>query len=110
MQPHHHLSESDWDALAADPQFVSLKRARRRFVVPCTIIFVALYLALPLGIAFAPQLMNAPVAGPLTLAYAYGFLQFIVAWVLLALYMVTSKRFDARVQAIADRVAQKAGS
>jgi uncharacterized membrane protein (DUF485 family) len=107
---HHHLSPGEWDQLATDPEFVSLLQARRRFVLPCTVLFIALFLALPLGIAFAPGFMNAPVLGPLTVAYAYGLFQFALAWVLLALYMYASKRFDARVQEISARCAGKSAS
>jgi uncharacterized membrane protein (DUF485 family) len=103
-----HLRADEWDALASDPQFASLVRARRRFVVPCTILFVALYLALPFGIAFAPALMNTVLAGGLTVAYAYGLAQFAIAWVLLALYMLAARRFDARAQEIAGRVDREA--
>jgi uncharacterized membrane protein (DUF485 family) len=103
MQNHHHVTAAEWDALANDPEFLSLKRARRRFVVPCTILFIALYLALPLGIAFAPGVMNAQLGGGFTVAYAYGLAQFVIAWVLLALYMAAAKRFDARAEEIASR-------
>jgi uncharacterized membrane protein (DUF485 family) len=101
---HHHLTATEWDALANDPQFVSLLRARRRFVVPCTIFFLAFYLGLPIGIGFAPDAMNAQVGGGLTVAYAYGLSQFVMAWVLLALYMQAAKRFDERANAIVARV------
>jgi uncharacterized membrane protein (DUF485 family) len=66
---HHHLTASEWDELANDPDFIALLRARRRFIVPSTILFLLFYLALPLGVAFAPAFMNQRVLGPLTLAY-----------------------------------------
>ena len=100
----------EWDALAADPDYVSLLRSRRRFVIPCTVLFIALYLALPLAIWLIPGVMNARLAGSLTVAYAYGLLQFVIAWALLAMYMAAAKRFDARAQAIAERLTRKAGS
>jgi len=99
-----HLTASEWDDLANDPEFVGLLRARRAFVLPCTVLFIALFLALPLGVAVAPDVMNAPVAGSLTLAYAYGLFLFIVAWALLAAYMVAAKRFDERARAIVARL------
>lgn len=107
---HRHLTAGEWDSLAADPDYVSLLRARRRFVIPCTVAFIALYLALPLGIGLIPGVMNARLPGSLTVAYAYGLLQFVIAWVLLATYMAAAKRFDARAQAIAERFAQKLAS
>ena len=54
------------------PSFARSLRARRRFVVPATIFFIAFYLALPLSVGFAPQLMSRAVIGPLTLAYCFA--------------------------------------
>jgi uncharacterized membrane protein (DUF485 family) len=107
---HRPLTASEWDALANDPEFVSLLRSRRRFVVPCTLFFIAFYLALPLAVTFAPSAMNASLGGGLTVAYAYGFLQFVMAWVLLAAYMQAAKRFDRRARSIVARVQGGIGS
>jgi uncharacterized membrane protein (DUF485 family) len=95
---HHHLTASEWDELANDPDFIALLRARRRFIVPSTILFLLFYLALPLGVAFAPAFMNQRVLGPLTLAYAFGFAQFLMAWILLAVYMREARKFDDRAE------------
>jgi uncharacterized membrane protein (DUF485 family) len=100
---HHHLTANEWDALANDPEFVALLRARRRFIIPSTIFFLLFYLALPFGIAFAPALMNQPVIEGLTVANLYGFIQFIMAWILLAFYMREARSFDDRSKALIDR-------
>ncbi len=102
-QQHHHLTASEWDELANDPDFVALLRARRRFIVPSTIFFLLFYLALPLGVAFAPGLMNQRVIGALTLAYAFGLAQFLMAWVLLAVYMRKARKFDESAERLALR-------
>jgi len=100
---HHHLTASEWDALAKDPEFVALLRARRRFTVPSTIFFLLFYLALPVGIALAPGFMNRAVLESLTVANLYGFAQFVMALVLLAVYMREARSFDNRAQALVDR-------
>jgi uncharacterized membrane protein (DUF485 family) len=97
------MSARDWDALADDPDFVALVAARRRFIIPSTIFFVLFYLALPIGIVAVPAFMAQPLWGPLTVAYAFGLLQFVMAWVLLALYMQAARTFDERAEAIAAR-------
>jgi uncharacterized membrane protein (DUF485 family) len=94
MQIHHRVSASQWDALASDPEFRALLRARRRFVVPATLFFVAFYLALPILAGFAPRLMSRPVIGPLTLAYCFALAEFVVAWILLGLYLWRARGFD----------------
>lgn len=92
-----------WEALAADPEFRALTASRRRFILPATIFFLAYYLALPLGIGFAPHLMSRPIWGPLTLAFGFALSQFAVAWILVALYLRNSRRFDLAAARIARR-------
>lgn len=92
MKPH--VGPARWEVLASEPEFRALLRARRRFVVPATIFFVAYYLALPITVGFWPKLMSRPVAGPLTLAYVFALSQFAMAWILLALYLRRARRFD----------------
>jgi uncharacterized membrane protein (DUF485 family) len=102
-QQHHHLTTSEWNELASDPDFIALLSARRRFIVPSTIFFLLFYLALPLGVAFAPAFMNQRVLGPLTFAYAFGLTQFVMAWLLLAVYMREARKFDERAERLALR-------
>jgi len=107
---HHHLTSREWDKLAADPQFQELLRARRRFVIPATIFFLLFYLSLPFGIAVAPATMREPAFGGLTVAYALGLLQFVMAWGVLVLYMREAKIFDDKAEAIAKRAHEEFAS
>jgi uncharacterized membrane protein (DUF485 family) len=91
---HHHISTAQWDELAAEPEFRALVRARRRFIGPATLFFVAFYLGLPISAGFAPAVMSRPAFGPLTWAYCYAFAQFAMAWGLLALFLWRSRAFD----------------
>jgi uncharacterized membrane protein (DUF485 family) len=100
---HHHLTAREWDKLAADPQFQALLRERRRFVIPASIFFLLFYLSLPIGIAIAPTFMGKPAFGGLTVAFALGLLQFVMAWGVLFLYMREAKIFDLKAEAIATR-------
>ncbi len=103
---HRRVTPEQWDALAAEPEFRALVRARRRFVVPATIFFIAYYLALPILVGVIPQVMSRPVLGPLTLAYCFALSQFVVAWLLLAIYLWRARRFDlqaARVRQLQSR-------
>jgi uncharacterized membrane protein (DUF485 family) len=94
MQDHHRVSTSQWDALASEPEFRALLRARRRFVIPATLFFIAFYLALPILAGFARSVMSRPVIGPLTLAYCFALAEFAVAWILLGLYLWRARSFD----------------
>lgn len=98
---HRQITPAEWDALATSPEFRGLIRARRRFVIPATIFFVAYYLALPVLLGFAPELMRRPVLGPLSLAYCFALSQFAMAWILLLLYLWRARGFDVRAALIA---------
>ena len=91
---HHRITPEQWEALAAEPEFRALLAARRRFVIPATVFFIAYYLALPISVGLAPQLMSRPLIGPLTVAYCFALSQFAVAWTLVALFLWQSRRFD----------------
>ena len=94
QQQHRHITQEEWDALAEEPEFRALQNARRRFVIPATLFFLVYYFALPVSVGFAPAFMSRPVWGPLTLAYCFAFSQFIMAWVLLAVYLFRARSFD----------------
>ena len=96
----HHLKTSRWSALAAEPEFRTLLRARRRFVTPATLFFIAYYLALPVSVGFWPAAMSRPVWGPLTVAYAFALSQFAMAWILLAVYLRRARKFDLQAARI----------
>lgn len=83
-----------WQSLAAEPEFRALLRSRRRFVVPATVFFIAYYLALPIAAGFWPHPMSRPLLGPLTVAYCFALSQFVMAWLLLALYLYRARQFD----------------
>lgn len=91
---HHRITPQQWEALAEEPEFRALVAARRRFVAPATMFFIAFYLALPLSVGFAPAVMSRAVLGPLTLAYCFALAQFVMAWILLALYLRRARAFD----------------
>lgn len=91
-----HARHTRWEALASEPEFRDLLRARRRFVIPATIFFIAYYLALPVSTGFFPNVMSRPVLGPLTLAYVFALSEFAMAWILLALYLRIARSFDIR--------------
>jgi uncharacterized membrane protein (DUF485 family) len=97
---HRHITPEQWDALAAEPEFRALVAARRRFVIPATIFFVVYYFALPVSVGFAPAVMSRPAIGPLTLAYCFAISQFVMAWVLLALYLWQARSFDLQAARI----------
>lgn len=84
----------DWEKIAADPDFVALKKAKLRFIVPATIFFFIYYMTLPVMVGFFPDLMKAPVLGKVNPAYLFALSQFVMTWVLCALYVRVARRWD----------------
>ena len=98
-----HANHTRWEALAAEPEFRDLLRARRRFVVPATVFFIAYYLALPISAGFFPNVMKLAILGPLTVAYVFALSQFAMAWLLLIAYLWQARSFDLMAARIRHR-------
>ena len=84
----------DWDLIANDPGFAALKAAKRRFILPATIFFFIYYMTLPILVGFSPDFMKTPVWGKVNIAYLFALSQFLMTWVLCALYVRAARRWD----------------
>lgn len=100
----------DWAAVAADPAFAELKRARRRFILPATIFFLVYYMTLPVLVGFFPELMKRPVLGKVNWAYLFGLSQFIMTWTLCAMYVRAARRWDVMNAALVARHPRRGAS
>ncbi len=87
-------AKTDWDLVAENPAFRKLLAAKKRFIVPATILFIVYYFLLPVSVGYWPEVMSAPVWGPLNLAYLFALSQFLVAWLIAYLYVRAANRFD----------------
>ena len=85
---------ADWGALAASDKFKELLKAKRRFIIPATVFFIAYYFALPFLVGYHPELMQRKVWGQLNWAYLFALSQFFVAWIIAALYVRAAAKFD----------------
>ncbi len=85
---------SDWDVVAANPEFKALLGAKIRFILPATVFFIVYYFALPVLVGYAPEFMATPILGPVNVAYLFALSQFFVAWFIAFLYVRAASRFD----------------
>ena len=97
----------DWAELERQPEFRALVRAKRAFILPATIFFVAYYFALPALVGYWPEAMSTRVYGPINLAYLFALSQFAMAWTLMALYVRRARRFDAQAEALVRRLSER---
>src|ERR1700691_2309454 len=100
----------DWDRLANSKEFQNLVKKKRPIIFPTFIFFFAYFFALPILIGYAPKLMSTPILGPVTAAYAFALSQFPVGWLIAALYLRASKKFDRQAKQIrAQSITQQEG-
>ena len=94
----------DWAAIERMPEFRALIRAKRAFIVPATLFFVAYYFALPALVGYWPELMSTPVAGRINIAYLFALSQFVMAWGIMAAYVRRARRYDRMVEQLLEQV------
>ena len=90
----------DWDAIERSPEFQELVGRRRRFVVPCTVFFLAWYMGFILVCAYAPDFMGESVYQGLTVGYCYALTQFVMVFALGLLYL---RKADREFDPLAER-------
>lgn len=91
----------DWTRIENEPEFRQLVTAKRRFIVPATLFFLVYYFALPLLVGYFPETMSRDVFGNINLAYLFALSQFVMAWVLMWMYVRRARDFDQQAARIA---------
>ncbi len=82
----------DWNAVEQSPEFKELVAARRRFVLPATIFFLAWYIGFILLAGYAPDFMAESVYQGLTVGYCLALTQFVMVFTLGYLYLRRADR------------------
>jgi uncharacterized membrane protein (DUF485 family) len=95
----------DWAAVERSPEFRELIAARRRFVLPATIFYLAWYLGFILLAGYAPDFMARSVYEGLTVGYCLALTQFVVVGVLGIMYL---RRADRVYDPLAEKVRRRA--
>jgi uncharacterized membrane protein (DUF485 family) len=98
------FNASDWAAMERLPEFRALVRAKRAFILPASLFFVAYYFALPVLVGYFPDAMSTRVAAGINVAYLFALSQFAMAWTLMALYVRRARRYDAMAEALLRRL------
>jgi uncharacterized membrane protein (DUF485 family) len=99
----------DWERAERSPEFRELVAARRRFVLPATIFFLAWYLGFILLAGYAPDFMGESVYEGLTVGYCLALTQFVMVFVLGLWYLRKSdKVFDPLAHRAAERALETA--
>jgi uncharacterized membrane protein (DUF485 family) len=103
-------STIDWEAIERSPEFQELVSRRRRFVIPCTVFFLAWYMGFILVCAYAPDFMGESVYQGLTVGYVYALTQFVMVFALGLWYLRKSDReFDPLAERAIESYAETDG-
>ena len=96
----------DWGAAEQSSEFKELVKARRRFVVPATLFFLAWYFGFIILAGYAEDFMGREfITDGVTVGYALALSQFIMVWVLVWLYL---RRADRSFDPLAEKARQRA--
>jgi uncharacterized membrane protein (DUF485 family) len=100
----------DWAAIERSPEFRELIAARRRFVLPATIFFLAWYLGFILLAGYAPDFMTRSVYEGLTVGYCLALTQFVVVGALGIMYLRRAERvYDPLAAKVVQRALSQGG-
>jgi len=86
---------SNHAVIAASKPFRHLLAIKKTFIIPAFLIFLVHYFALAVLIGYAPRLASIRVIGTVTVAYLFALSQFLVGWIIAALYLMAAAKFDA---------------
>lgn len=95
----------DWEEVERSPEFRELIAARRRFVLPATIFFLAWYVGFILLAGYAPDFMKRSVYEGLTVGYCLALTQFVMVFALGLMYL---RRAERTYDPLAEKVVQRA--
>jgi uncharacterized membrane protein (DUF485 family) len=103
----HRSAAPDWERLEQAPEFRTLVREKRSFLVPATLFFCLYYFALPVLVGYFPEVMDREVGMGVNLAYLFALSQFVMAWGVMWLYVRRARGFDALAARVRDRAEEE---
>ena len=80
-------ADIDWQSIESSAEFRELTEARRRFVLPASIFFLAFFIVYLLLAALAPGLMGTTLWGGMTLGFLLAVAQVLMTFVVTLLYL-----------------------
>jgi uncharacterized membrane protein (DUF485 family) len=100
-------SNVDWQAVERSPEFRELIKRRKAFLVPATVVWVAVFGSYLLLAALAPDLMAERVLG-MTFGFLFSAVQVLLTWIVTFFYLRVADRVFEPLERRAAEVAAKA--
>ena len=96
-------SNIHWEAVEADPRFQALHRDKNKFLWRMMLFALVFYFLLPISTAYFQDILKVKAWGVINVGLLFALAQFIVAWVIAAIYAKRANtEFDARAKALVD--------
>ena len=94
-------SKIHWEAIEADPRFQALHRDKNRFLWRMMLFALIYFFCLPISAAYFQHILKVKVWGVMNVGLLFALSQFIVAWVIAAIYAKrANNEFDVRAKAL----------
>jgi uncharacterized membrane protein (DUF485 family) len=94
----------DWQEIASSSDFRELIREKRNFILPATLFFLIYYFGFLVFVGYFPTLAETNVIGNINIAYLAALSEFVMAWLLVFLYVRRAGLFDKLTHTILQRV------
>ena len=95
---------ANWQALENDSDFRTLVREKRNVILPLTIIFIVYYFGFLILVGYFPGIVETDVIGHINIAYLFALSQFILAWIIVYVYVRQANIFDKLARSIVNKV------
>ncbi|WP_428911272.1 DUF485 domain-containing protein [Niallia sp. Krafla_26] len=92
----------DFEKIASSPEFGKLMESKRKFLVPLTGLFLALYFLLPILTSYT-TILNKPAIGSVSWTWVYSLGLFIMTWVLCMIYVKKAGQYDQSAKQIIEK-------
>ena len=90
-----------WEAIEADPRFQALHRDKNRFLWHMMLFALIYFFCLPIATAYYQDILKVKVWGVINVGLLFALSQFIVAWVIAAIYAKrANNEFDVRAKSL----------
>ena len=90
-----------WEAIEADPRFQALHRDKNRFLWHMMLFALIYFFCLPIATAYYQDILKVKVWGVINVGLLFALSQFIVAWVIAAIYAKrVNNQFDLRAKSL----------
>jgi uncharacterized membrane protein (DUF485 family) len=89
-------------------EFGNLLQKKKSFIIPTTIFFLIFYFTLPILAAYT-KVLHSEVLGPITGAWIFAGLQFLLVWILGFIYVKKSENYDNIAKSILQKYRKEIG-